>query len=113
MARVSALLVLGLLSTSLASTVQARSCLTSHQADDIVARWTSLAINISSSVADCTVTDDFEFFSDSQNFLEGTPVGRRVSHLGFLRIGILFCNSVLISYHSRSLRPQSPPYLNY
>lgn len=49
-------------------------CITKAEADDIVARWTSLAIKINTTVLDETVTNDIQFFSDSQNFLQGDPV---------------------------------------
>ena len=51
-------------------------CLTDKQTSDIIARWTSLAIKIDPKVVDATVTNDFKFFSDSQDFLEGMPVRR-------------------------------------
>ena len=51
-------------------------CLTDDQTSDIISRWTSLAIDINLQVVDETVTDDFQFFSDSQDFLEGLPVSR-------------------------------------
>ena len=50
------------------------ACLTSKEASAIVSRFTSIAIEINLQVVDETVTDDFQFFSDSQNFLEGQPV---------------------------------------
>ncbi len=51
-----------------------KNCLTSDETNAIVSRWTSLAINLNLQVVDETVTDNFQFFSDSQNFLEGQPV---------------------------------------
>jgi hypothetical protein len=61
-------LMLSMLSFALASTNQARDnedCLTKHEAADIVARWTSIAVKINTTVVDQTVTDDFTFYSDS------------------------------------------------
>ncbi|KAI9825266.1 MAG: hypothetical protein M1832_001300 [Thelocarpon impressellum] len=70
------LAVFGLVSTAaaVATGPQKRDddhCLTKTQAADIVSRFTSLAINVQQSVADVTVTNDFQFFSDNQDFLEG------------------------------------------
>jgi hypothetical protein len=67
-------LALGLLGTAAAYPREDDDCLTGQQADDMVARWTSLAVHIDANVANTTVSDDFKFFADSQNFLEGTPV---------------------------------------
>ena len=49
-------------------------CLTSNETSAIISRWTSIAIEINLQVVDETVTDNFQFFSDSQDFLEGLPV---------------------------------------
>ena len=49
-------------------------CLTDDETSAIVSRWTSIAIKINLLVVDETVTDNFQFFSDSQDFLEGQPV---------------------------------------
>lgn len=49
-------------------------CLTDDETSTIISRWTSIAIKIDLKVVDQTVTDNFQFFSDSQDFLEGLPV---------------------------------------
>ena len=71
-----ALSILG--ATTFATAIRQREvedcCITKAEADDIVARWTSLAIKINTTVLDETVTNDIQFFSDSQNFLQGDPV---------------------------------------
>ena len=60
---------------TLATSIKQRDrCITKAEADDIVSRWTSLAIDINETVLDETVTNDIQFFSDSQDFLEGLPV---------------------------------------
>ncbi len=69
--------MLSMLSFTLASSIQDRGsydCLTKEEAADIVARWTSIAVKINVTVVDETVTDNFTFYSDSQDFLEGLPV---------------------------------------
>jgi len=66
------LLLLSLFSITLAH--QGKNCLTDAQTNDIISRWTSIAIKIDLRVVDETVTDNFQFFSDSQDFLEGLPV---------------------------------------
>jgi hypothetical protein len=63
------LLFLGFLSVALA-----KECLTDDEANGIVSRWTSLVIKIDVKVVNETVNDNFQFFSDSQDFLEGLPV---------------------------------------
>ena len=65
-------LLLGL--ATLAAANYPGHCLTDKQTSDIIARWTSLAIKIDPAVVNATVTNDFKFFSDSQDFLEGLPV---------------------------------------
>ena len=65
------LLLLSLLNITLAH--YGKNCLTDEQTNDI-SRWTSIAIKINLQVVDETVTDNFQFFSDSQDFLEGLPV---------------------------------------
>ena len=49
-------------------------CLTNDETNTIISRWTSIAIKIDLKVVNETVTDTFQFFSDSQDFLEGLPV---------------------------------------
>jgi len=49
-------------------------CLTKAETNDIISRWTSIAIKIDLRVVNETVTDNFQFFSDSQDFLQGLPV---------------------------------------
>jgi hypothetical protein len=65
-----------MLSFALVSSIQYRNddCLTKMEAVDIVARGNSIAIKINSTVVDETVTHDFKFYSDSQDFLEGLLV---------------------------------------
>jgi hypothetical protein len=58
-------------------------CLTDNETNTIISRWTSIAIKIDIQVVDETVTDNFQFFSDSQDFLEGLPV-RLAENLGYL-----------------------------
>lgn len=65
------LLLLSLFSITVA---HYEKCLTDDQTSDIISRWTSLAIKIDLQVVNETVTDNFQFFSDSQDFLEGLPV---------------------------------------
>ena len=66
------LLLLSILSITLADYND--RCLTDSQTQDIISRWTSIAIKINLQVVNETVTNDFQFFSDSQDFLEGLPV---------------------------------------
>lgn len=66
------LLLLSLFNVTLAH--YGKNCLTDEQTNDIISRWTSIAIKINLQVVDETVTDNFQFFSDSQDFLEGLPV---------------------------------------
>lgn len=66
------LLLLGFFSVALADDKE--YCLTDEETNAIISRWTSIAIKIDLKVVDETVTDTFEFFSDSQDFLEGLPV---------------------------------------
>ena len=66
-----------LLSFSLFSVALAHDdnhCLTDGLTNSIISRWTSIAIKIDLTVVNETVTDNFQFFSDSQDFLEGLPV---------------------------------------
>ena len=66
------LLLLSLFSITLAH--YDKHCLTDDQTNDIISRWTSIAIKIDLQVVNETVTDNFQFFSDSQDFLEDLPV---------------------------------------
>jgi hypothetical protein len=66
------LLLLGLFSVALADDKEC--CLTDEEPSTIISRWTSIAIKIDLKVMDETVTDNLEFFPDSQDFLEGLPV---------------------------------------
>jgi hypothetical protein len=66
------LLLLGLFSITIAH--EDGYCLTDEETDTIISRWTSIAIKIDLKVVDETVTDNFQFFSDSRDFLEGLPV---------------------------------------
>jgi hypothetical protein len=58
-------------------------CLTDDETNTIISRWASIAIKIDLQVVNETVTDNFQFFSDSQDFLEGLPV-RLAENLGYL-----------------------------
>ncbi len=67
-----------MLGSVIATTIQDRDnciadCLTKTEAADIVSRWTSIAVKINITTVDETVTNDFTFYSDSQDFLEGLP----------------------------------------
>jgi hypothetical protein len=66
-------------------------CLNKSEAAEIVSRWTSIAVKINITVVNETVTDDFTFYSDSQDFLEGLPVrpqeNLQLSHLVMLITG--------------------------
>jgi hypothetical protein len=66
------ILLLSLISIALAH--KDEYCLTDDETNMIISRWTSIAIKIDLKVVDETVTDNFQFFSDSQDFLEGLPV---------------------------------------
>ena len=65
-------------------------CLTDDETSAIISRWTSIAIKVNLQVVDETVTDNFQFFSDSQDFLEGLPVS-------------------MIEFHRRSLQTTANP----
>jgi hypothetical protein len=66
------LLLLSLFSITIAH--EGGYCLTDDETNTIISRWTSIAIKIDLKVVDETVTDNFQFFSDSQDFLEGLAV---------------------------------------
>jgi len=55
------------------------NCLNYKQASDVISRFTSIAIQVNVQTVDETVTDNFQFFSDNQDFLEGLPVSYRSS----------------------------------
>ncbi|KZF19201.1 hypothetical protein L228DRAFT_241873 [Xylona heveae TC161] len=50
-------------------------CLDEREANDILNRWISLFVNMDSTVASQTVTENFQLFSDSIDYLAGRQPG--------------------------------------